>query len=80
MSLCQYKDALGIPGQGIHSYRFMGIAIVDMIATIVAAVIISFIFKFSFIKTFILLFIFGEFLHYIFCVKTTIEQIIFHSL
>ena len=39
MSLCKYKDALGEPGKGIHSYRFMGVAIADVIMTIIGALI-----------------------------------------
>ena len=41
MSLCKYKNALGIPNKGIHSYRFMGVAIMDVIMTILAAYLIS---------------------------------------
>ena len=40
--LCKYKDALGKPNQGIHQYRFLGVAIVDVIMTIIAAFIISY--------------------------------------
>ena len=37
MSLCKYKDSLGKPKEGIHSYRFLGIAIADFLLTIVLA-------------------------------------------
>ena len=40
--LCKYKDALGKPKTGIHSYRIFNIAIADVIMTIIAALIISF--------------------------------------
>ena len=40
--LCKYKDALGKPEKGIHSYRFMNIAIIDVIMTIIAAFIIGY--------------------------------------
>lgn len=32
--LCKYKDALGEPGKGIHSYRLFGIAIADVLMTL----------------------------------------------
>jgi len=41
MDLCKYKNALGIPKKGIHSYRFMGVAIADVIMTILGAYLIS---------------------------------------
>ena len=37
MSLCKYKNALGEVNKGIHSYKFMGISMVDVILTIIAA-------------------------------------------
>ena len=42
---CQYKNALGIPRQGIHSYRLFDFALADIIMTIVGAYIISKIIK-----------------------------------
>jgi hypothetical protein len=77
--LCKYKDALGEPNKGIHSYRLFGVAIVDVIMTIVAAFIISYGFRLSFMYTTIFLFILGIFLHRLFCVRTTIDKMIFSS-
>jgi hypothetical protein len=31
MSFCQYKDILGKPRQGIHSYRLFGLAIAPIV-------------------------------------------------
>lgn len=75
--LCKYKDALGKPKTGIHSYRIFNIAIADVIMTIIAALIISYFFKFNFWITLIILFLLGILLHRIFCVKTTVDQILF---
>ena len=75
--LCKYKNALGIPGQGIHSYRFFNFAIVDVIMTILAAYIFSIFFKTSFLYTTIGMFSLGIFLHRIFCVRTTIDKLLF---
>jgi hypothetical protein len=77
MSLCKYKNALGIPKKGIHSYRFMGVAIMDVIMTIISSLIISYFTKYSFFKVLIILFILGIILHRIFCVKTTIDKLLF---
>ena len=77
MNLCKYKDALGKPGVGIHSYRIFNIAIVDVIMTFIGAFIISYFLNISFIKTSIFLFILGIILHRIFCVKTTIDKLLF---
>jgi len=77
MNLCKYKNILGKPDQGIHSYRLFGVAIVDVIMTIVAAFLISYFFKFSFLYTLVFLFILGIILHRLFCVKTNVDKLIF---
>ena len=77
VGLCKYKDALGIPGQGVHSYRIFNIAIVDVIMTVIGAYLFSLIFRTSFLYTTITLFILGIILHKIFCVKTTVDKFLF---
>ena len=79
MNLCKYKNALGIPGKGIHSYRLFGVAIADVIMTIIGAYILAYIFKWSFIYTLITLFILGIVLHRLFCVRTTIDKLLFNN-
>jgi hypothetical protein len=78
MDLCKYKNALGEPGKGIHSYRFFGIAIMDVILTIIGAYMISYFYSYNFIHTLIILFILGIILHRLFCVKTTIDKLLFN--
>lgn len=75
--LCQYKDALGTPGMGIHSIRLGNIAIMDVIFTVVGAYFLSKWLDFDFILTLIGLFLLGIILHRIFCVKTTVDKWIF---
>ena len=77
MSWCQYKDILGKPGKGIHSYRLFGVAIADLIITLIAAYIIAYMFKIRFYYVAIGLFILGILLHRAFCVKTTIDTLLF---
>lgn len=76
--LCQYKNILGKPGQGIHSYRIFNIAIVDVLFTIIGAYIIYlFLPKINYFVILILLFLLGVILHKIFCVRTTIDKYLF---
>lgn len=74
--LCQYKDTLGVPGKGLHSYRLFDLAIIDFLSTILGSVIISRIFNTSFIYVFLALILSGIFLHEIFCVKTKLNQLL----
>ncbi len=76
-SLCKYKDILGVPGEGAHSYRIFNIAIVDVILTILVALLISYFFKFNFWYTLIILFLLGIVMHRLFCVRTTIDKLLF---
>jgi hypothetical protein len=77
MDLCKYKNIFGKPNEGVHSYRIFNLAIVDIIATLIAAFLISYFFKISFFYTSIFLFILGILFHKLFCVKTTIDKILF---
>jgi len=76
--LCKYKDILGKPNEGIHKYRIFNIAIFDVLLTIFVAFIISFFSKINFFIILILLFIAGIILHRIFCVRTTVDKLIFN--
>jgi hypothetical protein len=75
--LCKYKDILGIPNEGVHKYRIFDIAINDVFLTIIVSLIISYIFNINFLLTLIILFLLGIILHRIFCVKTTIDKLLF---
>jgi hypothetical protein len=77
MSLCQYKDIFGKPGEGPHSYRIANVAIIDVGVTVIGAFLIAKLFKFKFLKTLIVLFILGIIAHKVFCVKTTVNNAIF---
>ena len=75
--LCSYKNLLGEPKKGIHSYRIFNIAIVDVLLTIIGAYLISWSFQLNFWIILIILFLLGIILHYLFCVNTTIDKLIF---
>jgi hypothetical protein len=80
MDLCKYKNIFGKPNEGVHSYRIFNLAIVDILMTVFAAFVISFYLKKSFLLTLIVLFIMGIILHRLFCVKTTIDKLLFSNL
>jgi len=75
--LWQYQNALGEPGKGVHSYRFMGVAIVDVIMTIIGAYILHYYSGYNFWIVLGGLFLLGIFLHRLFHVRTTVDQVLF---
>jgi hypothetical protein len=74
---CKYKNILGETGKGIHSYRIMDIAILDVIGTIIGAFIISYFSRYSFPLVLGVLFFSGIVLHRLFCVRTTVDKFLF---
>ena len=77
---CEYKDIFGKPGEGIHSFRIFNISVVDVLIVIFAAYIVkAFVPSFSFIFILIILFVFGILVHRLFCVRTTIDKLLFND-
>lgn len=77
--LCKYKNIFGKVGEGLHSYRIFNIAIVDVILTFLLAFIIKLLLpKYNYYHILILLFILGIVLHRMFCVRTTIDKLLFN--
>jgi len=75
---CKYKDIFGAPNEGIHSYRIFNIAIVDLSFTVIAAFIINYYLPdYNTFIIFVFLFILGIIMHRLFCVHTTIDNILF---
>lgn len=77
LGLCRYKDIFGRPKEGAHAYRIFDIAVVDVAATVVVAFIIARVFDFVFWKSLVVLFIIGIISHRAFCVRTTVDKLIF---
>ena len=77
LNLCQYKDIFGRPREGAHAYRLFDIAVVDVAATVVVAFIIARLFGFVFWKSLVALFIIGIISHRAFCVRTTVDKLVF---
>ncbi len=70
-------DKLGLPKEGIHSYRIFDIAYVDVISTIIGSIMLAWLFKWNYLRTILGMFLLGIVLHRFFNVRTTIGKLIF---
>jgi hypothetical protein len=61
----------------VHSLRVGGIAVADVVMTLVGAYIIAYYARASFAWTAAGLFLVGIILHRLFCVRTTIDKLLF---
>ena len=81
--MCKYKDIFGKPGTGIHHRRLFNVAIMDVLFTIIGSIIISHFIKISYypIRNILIItlffFLLGILLHRFFCVKTTVDKMLF---
>lgn len=76
--LCKYKNVLGKVNTGLHSYRILDIAVIDVILTVILAYVVKLIFpNKKFILILVFLFLLGIILHRLFCVRTTIDKLLF---
>lgn len=69
--LSKYKYIFGIPETGVHSIRFMNVAVIDYILTIILAFFLSYISNIPVVITTIFSFIFGIISHIVFGVPTS---------
>lgn len=75
---CQYKNIFGEVNKGVHSIRLFNIAIVDVLATLLIAYVINNMFpSIHFSCVLISLFLLGIIMHRLFCVRTTIDKLLF---
>ena len=86
MSLCKYKNVFGEPNTGIHSVRIFNVAIFDVLSTILVGVVFHQLIIVDLLKmndsiklwmVLVVLFVIGIILHRAFCVKTTVDKLIF---
>lgn len=76
--LCKYKNIFGKVGEGAHSIRLFDVAVVDVLATVIVSIIINYFYpKYRLIYILGSLFIMGMILHRMFCVRTTIDKLLF---
>ena len=76
---CKYKDILGKPGTGLHSYRVYNIAVIDVLLTFLLAKFIQYYIleETDFSLILCCCFITGIVIHRVFCVKTTVDKLLF---
>jgi hypothetical protein len=67
---CPYAFIFGKPGEGAHSNRFMGYAVVDSVGTVLLALLLAYVFDTEFWVTLLITFVVGEILHYIMGAQT----------
>ena len=88
MSLCKYKNIFGEPKTGIHNIRILDISVFDILIVILIGifihqiVIVNWLHLHNSIKLWMIisiLFIIGIFVHRLFCVRTTIDKLLFEN-
>ena len=75
--LCKYKEIGGIPGKGLHKYRIFNIAVIDVLFTLLGAYLFAYYFHYPVIYVIIAAFVSGIIAHRMFCVRTTIDKLLF---
>ena len=75
--LCPYRNIFGRVGEGAHSYRIFDIAIVDVLFTVLGAYLLHRLFSVSFGMMVVSLFLIGIIMHRLFCVRTTVDRVLF---
>ena len=61
---CPYANLFGVPGQGVHATRILGIAFVDLFLTILLSLFTAYLTGTSILLNFLVWFVIGELLHY----------------
>jgi hypothetical protein len=77
MSSCplkQFKFIFGVPGEGVHRYRFMDVALVDYILTLLLAILVTKLTKLPLVISTILMFVVGIVCHYLVGIQTGATQ------
>lgn len=85
--LCKYKNLFGEPGKGAHSIRIFNIAVVDVLATLLLAFAIHQLilerwlglYNVSIWLVIGICFLAGIIAHRLFCVRTTIDKLLFRE-
>jgi hypothetical protein len=75
--LCEYRNMFGRVAEGVHSYRIFNIAIVDVLLTVLGAYLLHRLFSVSFGWMVVALFLLGIVMHRLFCVRTTVDRVLF---
>jgi hypothetical protein len=76
---CKYKDIFGKPSEGVHSIRLFDLAVIDVIMVIIGGLFIAYYFNYNKYKVIGILFLIGIISHRLFCVRTTIDKLLFND-
>ena len=68
----KYKDIFGVPGEGVHAYRFLGVGVIDLVSTLLVGMLISYMFSMPIVVAVTGLFLLSVVFHYLFGVKTSV--------
>ena len=74
---CPFQDVFGAPGSGVHKIRLADVAVVDVGLTVVMAAALSRAFGWPLGQTTLGCFLLGVLLHRLFCVRTTVDKMLF---
>jgi len=66
----KFKNVLGVPGEGVHKYRFLNTGAVDYFGTLLGGFILTYITNLPLVISTIGLYLLGLILHLIFGVET----------
>jgi protein-S-isoprenylcysteine O-methyltransferase Ste14 len=82
MDLCKHKDIFGKPNEGSHSTRIPGINVSasDTFAVLIIGLLISWFSGYSYLGVIGVIFISGIIAHRSFCVRTTVDRVLFPNL
>lgn len=75
--LSQFRNVFGKPHEGVHQYRILDIALIDLAFTVLFAWLFSIYNQQDFVKVLVVILIVGIFMHKLFGVKTTVDKFIF---
>ena len=75
--LCKYSNIFGEPNTGAHSVRFLGVALIDVALTVLVGAFISYYWGYNIYYVLAALFLTGIIAHRLFCVRTTIDKLLF---
>jgi len=76
---CKYKDIFGKPSKGVHSIRLFDLAVIDVIMVIIGGLFIAYYFNYNKYKVIGILFLIGIISHRLFCVRTTVDKLLFND-
>ena len=81
MNFCKYKDLIGKPREGIHAARipYVDLAFNDIGITVFGSIILAILFGWHPFNTVVVVFLLGILIHRLFCVRTTIDKLLFYE-